>query len=615
MKVFVFGALLVQTLNAQSVTGFNALAESEILNISSDLASDSADATASSTVDFGTLDLPTGTADVVLDPSSTPPTTTSDEPFGGGETAEPGVVFDGSEFNFPTPVSTADSTPTPIAEPLDAVDPLATSSPAPTGSASASSSAPLPTIAVLKPIEPSTATDPFITASEAFIMPHFGGTPTPIPGVKGAAAPEDTDPDSLDDDDSDEPTPNIPSLFLIRPTAIRPSVVLLGVGAQEATPIAVDSAAGALAGEEEGPEEFPGAWTGTDNGNYDGQDYGDNDEECPSYCYDNSDNVSDDDDDDDDDDGDSLMRRIVRWLRPRQSVPSSNGGFQSLKWPSDPSINEDCGRNIPAWLYELSGKVPASCGASKRACPASCYSSSSTSTEVTVETEATEAPQAYSAHSWKHPHHTPRPYSASPVTDVYEPYSTPTEYTTEDYTPYTTEDYTPYTTEDYTPYTTTDVPTTEYDNDATAAATSDSLEAETATSNSSSTYDSTTTTTRTTFITSTKTAEPATESSSAVSTDSDSADTLAGVCPPTCNPTDPLANKCDITTSCTTTGNGKYYCACRAGFRAGTWNAQDFTKQFKFDGQPYVYAAPGVVCDEVCDDQTCTEVGLRPQCQ
>jgi len=91
-------------------------------------------------------------------------------------------------------------------------------------------------------------------------------------------------------------------------------------------------------------------------------------------------------------------------------------------------------------------------------------------------------------------------------------------------------------------------------------------------------------------------------------------DTLAGICPKTCKPDDPAQNFCDITTSCTTTGGSKYYCACRAGYMASAWNAKDFSKQFHVDGQPYVYVAPGVVCDQVCDDQTCTAVLTRPAC-
>lgn len=94
-------------------------------------------------------------------------------------------------------------------------------------------------------------------------------------------------------------------------------------------------------------------------------------------------------------------------------------------------------------------------------------------------------------------------------------------------------------------------------------------------------------------------------------------DTLAGVCPRTCNATYPTLNFCDITTSCTTTGGskGRTYCACRAGYRASRWNAKDFTKQFHVPGQPFVYVPPGVVCDQVCGDTVCSDVLVRPLCQ
>ncbi|KAH9882525.1 hypothetical protein J1614_000761 [Plenodomus biglobosus] len=90
-------------------------------------------------------------------------------------------------------------------------------------------------------------------------------------------------------------------------------------------------------------------------------------------------------------------------------------------------------------------------------------------------------------------------------------------------------------------------------------------------------------------------------------------DTLAGICPKTCDP-DAEKNYCDITTSCTTSGGSKDYCACRAGYMASAWNAKDFSKQFRVDGQPFVYVAPGVVCDKVCGEKTCKDVLTRPKC-
>ncbi|CBY00290.1 hypothetical protein IAQ61_011220 [Plenodomus lingam] len=90
-------------------------------------------------------------------------------------------------------------------------------------------------------------------------------------------------------------------------------------------------------------------------------------------------------------------------------------------------------------------------------------------------------------------------------------------------------------------------------------------------------------------------------------------DTLAGICPKTCNP-DSDKDYCDITTSCTTTGGSKNYCACRAGYMASAWNAKDFSKQFRVEGHPFVYVAPGVVCDKVCGDYSCKDVLTRPKC-
>jgi hypothetical protein len=90
--------------------------------------------------------------------------------------------------------------------------------------------------------------------------------------------------------------------------------------------------------------------------------------------------------------------------------------------------------------------------------------------------------------------------------------------------------------------------------------------------------------------------------------------TLAEICPKSCDPFNPALNKCDITTSCTTTGGNAYMCACRAGYRADGWNAKDFSRQAKIPGLPYVYVEAGQVCDTLCSDQTCSEVLERPKC-
>jgi len=89
---------------------------------------------------------------------------------------------------------------------------------------------------------------------------------------------------------------------------------------------------------------------------------------------------------------------------------------------------------------------------------------------------------------------------------------------------------------------------------------------------------------------------------------------LAEMCPKSCNPFNPALNKCDITTSCTTTGGNAYMCACRAGYRADGWNAKDFARQAKIPGLPYVYVEAGQVCNTLCSDQNCSEVLERPNC-
>lgn len=101
---------------------------------------------------------------------------------------------------------------------------------------------------------------------------------------------------------------------------------------------------------------------------------------------------------------------------------------------------------------------------------------------------------------------------------------------------------------------------------------------------------------------------------------------LCGVSPPvpqcgTCNPTAGL-NKCDITTSCITTGTGtNHYCACRAGFKATT--ATDPSKQFRLSmpGQEYrVFVPENTPCNELCDyphgysPLLCSEVALQNTC-
>jgi hypothetical protein len=93
-------------------------------------------------------------------------------------------------------------------------------------------------------------------------------------------------------------------------------------------------------------------------------------------------------------------------------------------------------------------------------------------------------------------------------------------------------------------------------------------------------------------------------------------ETLATICPVTCNPFYPNLNRCDITAGCSNTGGNlfRHYCTCRPGFRASEWNEKDFSKQFRIPGQANVYVGPGVVCNQACNDPSCSEVLSRPVC-
>ncbi|KAF2113653.1 hypothetical protein BDV96DRAFT_578166 [Lophiotrema nucula] len=120
----------------------------------------------------------------------------------------------------------------------------------------------------------------------------------------------------------------------------------------------------------------------------------------------------------------------------------------------------------------------------------------------------------------------------------------------------------------------------------------------------------------TTFITTTSTEDVYASSP----TDNYDATTLGSICPPQCNPFNPLENKCGTGTSCVTDGAGKYYCACPGGMRLKDVSPKDFGKQFISPAMKnYVFVGPGEVCEQRCDDPgnvpyPCAEVPLRPQC-
>ncbi|OAL04336.1 hypothetical protein IQ06DRAFT_373792 [Phaeosphaeriaceae sp. SRC1lsM3a] len=642
MRVFVFGVLLAHTLNAQvsdtgsdgTVTALNepaplitpgsdALAESDLLNPTGDAviddgatASTGADATATSD------DLPVGTADVIVDTTSTDATTEEStligDTFGAGETEGPGVDVNGSGFNFPTASDAAESTVVDVPEQATdwaelglgevattTLDTGAGAEATPLNDLTGGTEinelfADIPTESPI--VDPEFGTE--VTDNSADVEELTAATPAPdadaielsdsesqtAEGDETAAAPEATDPAILQEPGTAEE--------LIEPEATESSsTVDLGP-----TPLA-DAQAGGV-GAAYADDEGPGTWTGDDAGNYDGQDI--EDEDCPASCYeedddeaygtnstasseDDGDGENGDEDEDYSDSDETLVKRIVRWIS-RRALDGSNGGFAAFSWPIDQkdktasfdpeAETESCGDDLPEWLYESAGKKPDACPAPKAKCPAKCYEygtgpkpypvSSISGGYETYSTPAASSIGGYSA--------IPEP-SAAPEYSALPESSAPPEYSAmpeSNATP------------DYTPYPVPDESTTGY-------------------------YENTVYSTQTTFVTLTTTVAGGYQDSAA---EADyTGDTLASICPKTCDPFNPAANKCDITSSCTTTGKGKYYCACRAGFRASAWNAKDFSKQFKFPDQPYVYTAEGVVCDKVCSDQTCTEVLSRPQCQ
>jgi hypothetical protein len=463
-------------------------------------------------------------------------------------------------------------------------------------------------------------------ATDNFAFPDFDATGGALdPGVGEAAAPDETSTDPFafpEETATPDPSTDLPgdgsgvagdlneSSSTLPPNA---TVSLAGLVAPDVTP-GTDS--GAVAGDSSGlgAQDAGGSsgssWTGEDASNYDGQDYGEDDsyssgyeEECPSYCLKGGDYPSSNGDDsypaDDSDYSDyPMIRRIVRRFTRRQG--GSGGGFAAFQWPSaGKKSGDDCDDDVPDWLYQSSGKKPC-----KPKCPASCYYKPTAAgypskpTDDGYPYEPTDTYKGYpTRRPWTRTWTPPEPsttdsYSAewndttetststqttfvtSTMTWEPEPYPYPSEepypYPSEEPYPYPSEEPYPYPSEE--PYPSPDsYPSESYPSDAYSSESAD---------------------------------------------DKDwTGETLATVCPKQCNPFDPAANKCDITSSCTTTGKGKYYCACRAGYRASAWNAKDFSKQFKFEGQPYVYTAEGVVCDKVCSDQTCTDVLSRPLCQ
>lgn len=343
------------------------------------------------------------------------------------------------------------------------------------------------------------------------------------------------------------------------------------------------------------------------------------DEECPASCY----------------EGNSRLRR-------RQDVPSSNGGFAAFQWPGDTisaAADNECSDDIPDWLLESSGRNREACQPVQRQeCPEICYEATPGTTaldvgdvytdengneytegETGVYNDGSKIYEYYTEvttnqYTDEYPEDTfTNQYPEDTFTDEYPEDTITNEYPEDTFTDEYPEDTF---TDEYPEETNTDeypddTNTDEYPEETTTDEGYPVLSSKKPYSNSSvSSMEGYGYYSKTTFIKSTKTAPPG-----GFGTPGYESSTIASICPKQCNPFDPAQNKCDITTSCTTTGKDKYYCACRAGFRASAWNPKDFTKQFKFAAQPYVYVAPGEVCDQVCSDQTCTEVMMRPACQ
>jgi hypothetical protein len=639
MRVFVFGSLLLHTLDAQStladsgdgtLTALDASAPLETLQplvtpgVSTDFFRTATDNATSSGVDFATLDLPTGTADVIVESSPTASPIEDDlgEPFGAGETPGAGIEMgDLSAFDFPT------STPVPTLADASAVSvETAIDIPIQNGFVAPSSTSPSE-FGLGAPAIPVTDSFPtnIISTDDGMIQSDHAPTATgsielpDLPdatdaasmgtGVGAAAAPDENSEDSdvapedtdssgednaplenendnapMEDEDTDSSSllddgPTAPVDDLTVPDATPGSVIGSGRSALDAASVADDG----------GDSE--------DASDYGGQYYED---ECPWYCYESNDyydsaDAGDDEDyrdsdvaNDSEDDGDSedgdqgdneidepMFSRLLHRFRRRQNVASSNRGFAALKWPGDRrSTLCPASCYYTTTSYTTSSPTPLSSMANP-------WDTHSRSRRPWPRPSPTPTPSSASAvlshshgrHPWPHPHPTLEPWPSSPSSDSGLPSTTPDMSIPDDFV---------------------STPSGGYDSN-----TSDEW------------IDTTTTATRTTFVTSTTTTNSPYGSNSADYT----GDSLDSICPMMCNPTDNLANKCDITSSCTTTGSGKYYCACRAGFRSSAWNAKDFSKQFRFDGQPYVYTAEGVVCDLVCSDQICSEVISRPQCQ
>jgi len=650
MRALVLGALLVQTLNAQvtddpTFAATPAPLESDISSLSDtgvdgivDGGAADTSAAASVTVDDAsytselgdyTSSLPLGTADVTVsmstasDDTNAVPTSTDDAFAFATPDPNGAISFDGTDWNFPAgTTASTDSGPDflngfAVSTPSEdlAADPEATGRADDDGADFAADANVMDggdgattTSAEAADLEFPYTTDyaDAAAATSSEVVYDEDGNPIVPDAFAGLAASETSSDGGL----SAAPSTSLPGdddgLFVDEPSQLDAGTTTDTDMTASATPISGDLDAPLITSGAADPSFGAGAQDyddGTNSASYDGQDYDTTtgDSECPWWCLggvnnnnngggytgsypsdiaspssgsggdgtDYPDNGNDYAGGDGTDDGTgdgtdyptdtypAVRKYLKQALRKRQS-----NGFAAFNWPSASTSTTVSQGGIAAADY-------------RSGCPPSCYGSSSSADGSPMTTDTAQSP------------FTSQPSTTSTMDDGYDGSTfgvSPTGVST---------------------------PVCGYGLGAACPDTSTP-------SSPSASLPSTISTETSTFLT-----LPSLSSSLAYYPASPPAgvdytgDTLAGVCPLTCNATYPNLNFCDITTSCTTTGGsqGRNYCACRAGYRASRWNAKDFTKQFHVPGLPYVYVAPGVVCDEVCGDSLCSEVLVRPLCQ
>ncbi|KAF1848045.1 uncharacterized protein K460DRAFT_67370 [Cucurbitaria berberidis CBS 394.84] len=613
MKAFVLGALLLRTLNAQVTDDADASASvaassdfdasaaplltpgpsapSEAELSSSEAAASAAEATSAP----DTTTLPVGTADVILDSSTDsssalPPTATIVVAFGSAsessasETSDAAVIFDSSGFTFPTStdsLTAASSEVTPTTGSLPTFTDLfelASAAAATDTSTGSTSGGDFPATEATS--ESTISDEP--SFPEATADTSSGGVgaadATDLPGDGSGVAVEPPQP-GVTETASSATTDSAGALGF--PSATASAGAGAGFGALDAGGFGAQAAGDPNVG-----------MSGQDAGDYDGQDYGDDDDddgafgaaaaadaiptdtdtdadtntldlsedECPWWCYD----AEDDDDDDDTDSG------------PDFNFDDSEDGTDNKRLSKPSSKRALRARQEPASSGFATFNWP---DAGSQADSQADSSASSTTGSQARQQEAEAFPDPPEATARGR-----RPMSGGRCSprcyNGFKPTATASRWHRPTYTrtrlPWPTRRPWTHTHTWHPEPTVTEAP-------------------------------------ETTFVTQ---IVPPPAFSSVLASDVDwTGATLAGICPKTCDPFHPDQNKCDITTSCATTGGSKYYCACRAGYSAGAWNAKDFSKQFHVDGQPYVYVAPGVACDKVCTDQTCSDVLTRPACK